>query len=585
MASPPLNFFAAQVRFPRVVFEAYPVDGVSTTAGAAAGSLTFDSDFESANLRRAVQVGPREYNLVLNCDVNTRGHTQWFLYRVRGMAAGVPYRFNLINLMKPDSLFSSGMRPLLYSEAIAARDGVGWTRCGEEIAYYMNQYAYVPVPKKVAPTKRATAPTAQPARDAPLSSFYTLTFTMIFPLENDACYISQCYPFTYTMQRAAITRLLADKRSTVIRRETLCHSYGGNAVDLLTVTDFHSPPAEVAARKVVVISARVHPGESNASWMMAGLLEAITADTTEARQLRRAVVLKVVPMLNPDGVVLGNYRCSVIGVDLNRQWAEPNEVTMPTIYALKRLMKGYVANDQLLLFCDLHGHSRKRNIFAYGCESLRGPMRLRERVFPRLLADCAHFSLGGCSYKVLRSKETTGRVVVWRQFATPNSFTLEASFCGADFGPGAGSHYNIQHLKEMGAAFVPALNDFTDPQQTRVNVVIAELEAHFPCADDEGEEQDGENGGRDAQIDSGDASDRLRRAARGRQSSSGLAASKVRAVATAASVGASARRKSNVEKEKEKDATKKKKKPPGGIESTKGSAVGGFSPRNMRSPH
>ena len=51
--------------------------------------------------RTPVQVGPREYNLVLNCDVNTRGHTQWFLYRIRGMEPGVPYRFNLINLMGP----------------------------------------------------------------------------------------------------------------------------------------------------------------------------------------------------------------------------------------------------------------------------------------------------------------------------------------------------------------------------------------------------------------------------------------------------------------------------------------------------
>ena len=72
---------------------------------------------------------------------------------------------------------------------------------------------------------------------------------------------------------------------------------------------------------------------------------------------------------------------------------------MPTIFALKRLMRSLVASEQLLLFCDLHGHSRKRNIFAYGCESHKGPLRLRERVFPRLLADCAHFSLSGCSYK------------------------------------------------------------------------------------------------------------------------------------------------------------------------------------------
>ena len=182
-----------------------------------------------------------------------------------------------------------------------------------------------------------------------------------------------------------------------------------------------------------MVSARVHPGESNASWMMHGLLEALTADSADARLLRRTVMLKVVPMLNPDGVILGNYRCSVTGLDLNRQWADPNETSHPTIHALKRMMRGYIATEQLLLFCDLHGHSRKRNIFAYACETLRGSTRLRERVFPRLLADCPHFALSACSFKVLRSKETTGRVVVWRQFATPNSFTLEV--CDATIEP------------------------------------------------------------------------------------------------------------------------------------------------------
>ena len=36
--------------------------------------------------------------------------------------------------------------------------------------------------------------------------------------------------------------------------------------------------------------------------------------------LRDHFVFKIVPMLNPDGVVNGNYRCSLSGQDLNRQW-------------------------------------------------------------------------------------------------------------------------------------------------------------------------------------------------------------------------------------------------------------------------
>lgn len=64
---------------------------------------------------------------------------------------------------------------------------------------------------------------------------------------------------------------------------------------------------------------RVHPGETNASWMMKGVLDYITSDSLQAVALREKFVFKIVPMLNPDGVIVGNYRCSLAGGDLNRQ--------------------------------------------------------------------------------------------------------------------------------------------------------------------------------------------------------------------------------------------------------------------------
>ena len=48
-------------------------------------------------------------------------------------------------------------------------------------------------------------------------------------------------------------------------------------------------------------AARVHPGESNASWMMKGVVDFITGPSQQARQLRAHFVFKVIPMLNPDG--------------------------------------------------------------------------------------------------------------------------------------------------------------------------------------------------------------------------------------------------------------------------------------------
>lgn len=41
----------------------------------------------------------------------------------------------------------------------------------------------------------------------------------------------------------------------------------------------------------------------------------------------------------------------------------------------------------ITLYCDLHGHSRKHNVFIYGCENRFDPLkRLRERVFPVMIS-------------------------------------------------------------------------------------------------------------------------------------------------------------------------------------------------------
>ena len=74
-------------------------------------------------------------------------------------------------------------------------------------------------------------------------------------------------------------------------------------------------------------------------------------------------------MLNPDGVIIGNYRCNMVGCDLNRRWPNPSRLLHPTIYFTKKLVAAYHRENQVVLFCDMHGHSRKRNVFMYGCVS------------------------------------------------------------------------------------------------------------------------------------------------------------------------------------------------------------------------
>ena len=83
------------------------------------------------------------------------------------------------------------------------------------------------------------------------------------------------------------------------------------------IEDWEGDTTPLKKKDYIVVSARVHPGESNSSYMMEGLLDFVTGDSQEAEELRRRCILKIVPMINPDGVIIGNYRSSMSGNDLN----------------------------------------------------------------------------------------------------------------------------------------------------------------------------------------------------------------------------------------------------------------------------
>ena len=279
-------------------------------------TLVFESRFESGNLRRAIQVYEFEYDLILKPDYNTRGYTQWYYFRVSNTVAGRTYRFNIINLLKPDSLYNHGMRPLMYSNLDACKFGKGWTRAGKDVCYYQNCM------------KKKTQ-----------GHYFTLTFSIQFTNDNDTVYFAHSYPYTYGDLQRYLTRLETDpKKKTRFRRKELCKSLAGNTIDMLIITTFGTDQEEIKKRKGVVISSRVHPGETNSSLMVKGMIDYLVGPSLGARMLRDTFVFKIIPMLNPDGVINGNTRCNLVGVDLNRVWIEPNKKLHPTIWHTKQLL-------------------------------------------------------------------------------------------------------------------------------------------------------------------------------------------------------------------------------------------------------
>lgn len=93
-------------------------------------------------------------------------------------------------------------------------------------------------------------------------------------------------------------------------------------------------------------------------------------------------------MMNPDGVVLGNFRTSYSGKDLNRQFLNPDRRVYPEVEALNQFVSRLkqLYNGRLEYYFDFHGHSTKTNLFCYGPEHPRNnPYYLRSRAFAKLI--------------------------------------------------------------------------------------------------------------------------------------------------------------------------------------------------------
>lgn len=291
-------------------------------------SLRFDSCFESGNLARAVRVYGRknlvtqralgfmkdyvvpaevdqEYDLTLNNDINTMGNIQWYYFRasfiksdfaVSSVSYPLTVRFNIINMQKSDALYNYGMKPLVYSETAASGDNAGWVHGGFDICYYKNGRTEL---KKTETTKKKKK----------IVHKYSLSFSYTFD-KPGTVYFAHSYPYTYTTLQQYLRDLSTRKSiSLFYRRRELCQTLCGNHCDLVTITGPTDDATEMKERKAVIISARIHPGETNSSFMVQGIIDFLVSDSPEADALRKIFVFKIVPMLNPDGVIHGNYRC------------------------------------------------------------------------------------------------------------------------------------------------------------------------------------------------------------------------------------------------------------------------------------
>lgn len=160
----------------------------------------------------------------------------------------------------------------------------------------------------------------------------TLDFSYTFHSSGQRVSFAYCYPYTFSDLCTYLTHLekgffvhlsnpnsignhlqVSGSRDNIsYQRRLLTRTAMGLPVFILKITaSRRSAVFSRRRRKAIFITARQHPGETPGSLVCEGLLEFLLADSPQSRFLLSAFVFFVIPMMNPDGVVLGNERLNV----------------------------------------------------------------------------------------------------------------------------------------------------------------------------------------------------------------------------------------------------------------------------------
>lgn len=332
------------------------------TAYVSCAGFKFYSNFDSANFARVEQVFQQgaapldnagavtsktdvpttttfEFNVWTKPDCAgtefENGNRTWFYFGIKAAAPSMFVRLNIIDINKQAKMYSQGMAPVF--KVVPGKPI--WERIRDKLTYSTNS-----------------------------ENIFSLSFKYRTPDNPDAIvYFAFTYPYSY-MDLQHSLRLIDEKYLHAPRlstddiyyvRECVCKSVEGRRIDLLTISSHHNMtmeredrlqflfpdknvprPFKFDNKKVVFVSARVHPGETPSTFVLNGLLNLLLSrDDPVGLVLRRHYVFKMVPFLNPDGVSRGHYRTDTRGTNLNRVYLQPNIQRHPSVYAARALLR------------------------------------------------------------------------------------------------------------------------------------------------------------------------------------------------------------------------------------------------------
>ena len=406
-------------------------------------TLIFESKFESGNLQLVylIEKNPDEniyidkYELFLTNDSNTTGYNQWFFFRIKNIKRNKKVNLTIMNLLRKKSKYENGIKIWYYSKKENLYENKSWHHSKENVKYYRNHlYKNINSKKKY---------------------YYSLSFDFTFKYDNDEIFFANCIPFTYTdlMKDLNYYQKYENSKFPFFQRKTLCQTLLGNDLDYITINSSNKNiinyNIENKKKEGIILFARQHPSETVSSYVIKGTIEFLMSESEEAKFLRDNFIFKIIPMINVDGVILGNSRTSIAGCDLNRRWKNPNEYFHPEIYYCKDLIKNLSLNNKINCIIDYHGHFGAFNSFFY-CNHRKENFS-SGKFFPFISSKKSKIiSFEKSHFSMPRYKKGTGRISLFQELDIDNIVTLETSYFGCNIKDYSNQYFTIDLLKEIG---------------------------------------------------------------------------------------------------------------------------------------
>lgn len=129
--------------------------------------------------------------------------------------------------------------------------------------------------------------------------------------------------------------------------------------NVIPIIEISKPGPDTDQKKTIVFMARQHPAEVVGSFIMEALMKQIESMGQNVSELLEKFNIVLIPFVNPDGVIHGNSRCNLAGLDLNRNWHEQLKGGAPECIGLRKYLWSLHSLGGILMVVDLHGHSKK----------------------------------------------------------------------------------------------------------------------------------------------------------------------------------------------------------------------------------